>query len=91
MSTTSQQRFEVLIAGGGVAGLDAALALRDLAAERVAITMLAPEQVFVYRPLRVLEPFAGPEARTSRPAPSISSRSSHRVRCLSRCRSMSSR
>ncbi len=54
--------FNVLIAGGGVAGLEAALALRELAGDRVTITMLAPEAEFVYRPLRVREPFAGPSA-----------------------------
>src|ERR1700719_4738292 len=63
MSDTTQQRFRVVIAGGGVAGLEAALALRDLASERVATTMLAPEPEFVYRPLRVREPFGGPSAR----------------------------
>ncbi len=56
------QRLNVLIAGGGVAGLEAALGLRDLARDRVATTMLAPDPEFVYRPLRVLEPFAGREA-----------------------------
>lgn len=54
--------FNVLIAGGGVAGLETALALRDLAGDRVTTTMLAPEPEFVYRPLRVREPFAGPSA-----------------------------
>jgi sulfide:quinone oxidoreductase len=58
--------FEVVIAGGGVAALEGALALRDLAGERVAITMLAPEPEFVYRPLAVREPFAyGPAQRFS--------------------------
>jgi sulfide:quinone oxidoreductase len=52
-----------VIAGGGVAGLEAALALRDIAGDRVSTTMLAPEPEFVYRPLRVREPFAGPAAR----------------------------
>jgi sulfide:quinone oxidoreductase len=47
----------VLIAGGGVAALEATLALRALAAERVAITLVAPESEFVYRPLAVAEPF----------------------------------
>ncbi len=54
--------FNVLIAGGGVAGLETALALRDLAGGRVTMTMLTPEPEFVYRPLRVREPFAGPTA-----------------------------
>jgi sulfide:quinone oxidoreductase len=48
----------VLVAGAGVAGLEAALALRDMAGERVCIQLLAPEPEFVYRPLRVREPFA---------------------------------
>jgi sulfide:quinone oxidoreductase len=47
----------VLIAGGGVAALEATLALRALADERVAITLVAPESDFVYRPLAVAEPF----------------------------------
>lgn len=59
----SKQRFRVLIAGAGVAGLEAALALRELADDRVAVTILSPESEFVYRPMRVREPFAGPTAR----------------------------
>jgi sulfide:quinone oxidoreductase len=50
--------FKVVIVGGGVAALEGALALRDLAGDRVAITMLAPGADFVYRPLTVREPFA---------------------------------
>jgi len=55
--------FKVLIAGGGVAALEAALALRELAGDRVAVTMLAPEAEFVYRPMRVREPFGYSQAR----------------------------
>jgi sulfide:quinone oxidoreductase len=47
----------VLIAGGGVAALEAALALRELAGDRLTITLLAPERHFTYRPLSVGEPF----------------------------------
>ena len=47
----------VLIAGGGVAALEAALALRALAEERVSVELLAPEHHFYYRPLAVAEPF----------------------------------
>lgn len=54
--------FNVLIAGGGVAGLEAALALRDLAGERVKTTLLTPEEDFVCRPMRVVEPFSHPGA-----------------------------
>src|SRR3954454_20013430 len=48
--SSSTDPFRVLIAGGGVAGLEAALALRDLAGDRVAVTLLAPGPDFVYRP-----------------------------------------
>jgi sulfide:quinone oxidoreductase len=47
----------VLIAGGGVAALEAALALRELAGERVQVELVAPETHFWYRPLAVTEPF----------------------------------
>ena len=55
MRTNTQKR--VLIAGGGVAALEAALALRELAAERVAIELLAPHGSFTYQPMSVAEPF----------------------------------
>ena len=54
--TTDMTR--VLVAGGGVAGLEAALALQALAGDRVRIELLAPERHFTYRPLAVAEPFA---------------------------------
>lgn len=47
----------VLIAGGGVAGLEALLALQRLAGEWVEIELLAAEPQFWYRPLAVGEPF----------------------------------
>ena len=50
--------LRVLVAGGGVAGLEALLALRDMAADRVELTLLSPETDFVYRPLAVAEPFS---------------------------------
>jgi len=55
MSQTASCR--VLIAGGGVAGLEAVLALRDLAGDRVEITLLSPVAEFVYSPMAVAEPF----------------------------------
>jgi len=54
--TTSPLR--TVIAGGGVAGLEALLALRALAGDRVELTLVAPTADFVYRPLAVAEPFA---------------------------------
>ena len=53
----------VLIAGGGVAALEAALALRAIAEGRVDVELLAPEPRFWYRPLAVAEPFALGEVR----------------------------
>jgi sulfide:quinone oxidoreductase len=51
------KRKRVLIAGGGVAALEAALALQDVAADRVDVELLAPEPHFAYRPLSVAAPF----------------------------------
>jgi sulfide:quinone oxidoreductase len=56
--------LRVLIAGGGVAGLETALALRALAEERVDIELLAAESHFWYRPLAVVEPFELGRAET---------------------------
>jgi sulfide:quinone oxidoreductase len=63
MSQRTNTPFRVVIVGGGVAGLEAALALRELANERVSTTMLAPTAEFVYRPMKVREPFGYSEAR----------------------------
>jgi sulfide:quinone oxidoreductase len=51
--------LEVVIAGGGVGALETALALRQLAGNRVKLTLLSPAADFVYRPAAVLEPFVG--------------------------------
>ena len=48
----------VVIAGGGVAALETLIALHELARDRVAITLVAPEPSFSYRPMTVAEPFA---------------------------------
>jgi sulfide:quinone oxidoreductase len=57
-------RLRVLIAGGGVAALEAALALRALASDRVAVVVVAPDREFMYRPLAVAEPFRVGEVRS---------------------------
>ena len=46
-----------MIAGGGVAALETALALHELAGDRVSLMLLAPTADFIYRPVAVLEPF----------------------------------
>jgi sulfide:quinone oxidoreductase len=57
--TAAEMRPEVqvLVVGGGVAGLEATLALRADAAELVGVELVAPEHHFFYRPLAVAEPF----------------------------------
>ncbi len=47
----------VVVAGGGPAALEAVLALRVLAGDSLAITMVTPVSHFEYRPLAVLEAF----------------------------------
>jgi sulfide:quinone oxidoreductase len=53
----SPTRPHVLIAGGGVAGLETLLALRALAGDSVDITILAPNLKFVNRSMAVEQPF----------------------------------
>ncbi|HET6547119.1 MAG TPA: FAD-dependent oxidoreductase [Solirubrobacter sp.] len=57
MSEGENGPLQVLVAGGGVAGLETCLALRDLAGDRVECTILTPEREFVYRAMAVAEPF----------------------------------
>jgi sulfide:quinone oxidoreductase len=60
MTRTAAERrkgLPVLVAGGGVAALETALALRELAGGLVHVELVAPELHFHYRPLAVAEPF----------------------------------
>lgn len=47
----------VLIVGGGIAALETVLALGELAADLVTVTLLAPDSTFRLRPLDVARPF----------------------------------
>jgi sulfide:quinone oxidoreductase len=59
----------VVIVGGGVAGLEALLALRSLAGERVELTLVSPSDWFIDRPMAVAEPFGfGSPVRLSLPS-----------------------
>lgn len=62
-----EDAFTVLIAGGGIAGLEAVLALREATRpEPVAIEMISPAEEFEIAPLSVAEPFgagAAPRVR----------------------------
>jgi sulfide:quinone oxidoreductase len=53
----SRKPLRVVIAGGGVAALEALLALRRLAEGHVSVELLSAEPQFWYRPLAVAEPF----------------------------------
>jgi sulfide:quinone oxidoreductase len=50
-------RHRVVIAGAGVAAIEALLALRHLVGEQVSIQLLAPDDAFVHRPSSVAHPF----------------------------------
>ncbi len=58
------EKQRVLVAGGGLAGVEAALALRDLAADWVEVGLRDPRREFVLRPFAVGEPYGA--ARTFR-------------------------
>ena len=60
---SSAHQTKVLIVGGGVAALEAALALKQYG-DRVQTTLLAPGDRFVYRPMSVGEPFGHEVARS---------------------------
>ena len=64
--------FRALIAGGGVAGLEAAFALQAIAPDSVEVSVLAPDTEFSYRPMSVREPFSYAPARRYPLAPIVS-------------------
>ena len=58
---STRERPRVVVAGGGVAALEACLLMREyVSADEADIELLAPSQRFTYRPLSVLESFGGP-------------------------------
>jgi sulfide:quinone oxidoreductase len=61
--TPRSEKPRVIIAGGGVAAVETALALAHLAPDRTDVALVAPNPDFVYRPLAVREPFAYARAR----------------------------
>jgi sulfide:quinone oxidoreductase len=67
----SHTKLRVVIVGGGVAALETVLALHELAPEQTMVTVLAPNDEFVYRPMTVREPFAYPSARRYPLAPIV--------------------
>ena len=53
----ASKRPHVLIAGGGIAAVEALLALRAIVGQGPSIELFAPDPNLAYRPLRVTEPF----------------------------------
>ncbi len=64
MSVEGHERKHVVIAGGGVAALEAVLALHELAGHIVDMTLVTPDSEFLYRPVTVAEAFDRGEARS---------------------------
>ena len=54
----SDGKLRVVVAGGGIAGLEAMMALHDLAGDLVELTLVAPEADFTFKPMIVEEPFS---------------------------------
>jgi len=50
--------LRVVIAGGGVGALEALMALHDLGEQQLALTLVAPDDDFVLRPMSVAVPFS---------------------------------
>ena len=47
----------VVIAGGGVAALEAAIALHETAGDHAEVALYSPREDFIYRPFAVAEPY----------------------------------
>jgi len=62
---TRVEPWRVVVAGGGVAGIEALLGLRTLGEGCLQLTLVTPDLHFVLRPHAVAEPFGGP------PSPSV--------------------
>jgi sulfide:quinone oxidoreductase len=58
----SRSTPRTLIVGGGIAALEAAIALADLAAERTELVLVSAEPEFTYKPMTVEEPFSAAPA-----------------------------
>ncbi|MBV9334683.1 MAG: hypothetical protein JO243_02225 [Solirubrobacterales bacterium] len=56
-SAVSGATTHVVVAGGGFAALETVLALRDLASERVRMTLVSPASTLAYRPAATSEAF----------------------------------
>src|SRR4051812_32545311 len=71
----AEPSHHVIIAGGGFAAVEALLALRALAQERLTIELIAPDEFLRYRPSATGEPFGADEV-TAFPLDDLAARSS---------------
>jgi sulfide:quinone oxidoreductase len=55
--------LRVVVAGGGIAGVEALLALRALTGDALSLTLVGPAEQLHYRPFTVLEPFSSRATR----------------------------
>src|SRR3954452_13103313 len=58
MADNAPRRSHIVIAGGGVAALEAVIAIRSIIGPEPFVTLVAPGEDFVYQPMSVGEPFA---------------------------------
>jgi len=56
-ATAAQPEFRVVIAGGGVAALEAVIALSELGRSGLEIELICPDREFTYRAMSVAQPF----------------------------------
>ena len=66
VTVSPRQRHRVIVAGGGVAAVEGALALRALGGDHVSLAMLTPGTELFYRPVTVAEAFGRGQARSFR-------------------------
>ena len=57
------RRLHVVVAGGGIAGIEALLALRSLTGDALPLTLVGPAEQLHYRPFAPLEPFSAGSSR----------------------------
>jgi sulfide:quinone oxidoreductase len=60
---SSLRPLRVVVAGGGIAGVEALLALRALAGDALSLALVTPGEQLHYRPFTVLEPFSARATR----------------------------
>jgi len=59
----SLRPLHVVVAGGGIAGVETLLALRTLTGDALSLTLIGPAEQLHYRPVAVLEPFSARATR----------------------------